>query len=133
MSEENVELARRYFAAYNEKGLYGTDELRHPEIEVFDPPTLPDAGHYVGREAARVLVESYLELGWDGVFHDPEFLDAGDEVLVVWQMRGKSGHGGGFPLESTFAHLLAFDDGQVRRIRQFLTREEALEAAGLSE
>ena len=42
MSEENVELARRYFAAYNEKGLYGTDELRHPEIEVFDPPTFTD-------------------------------------------------------------------------------------------
>lgn len=131
MSGENVELARRYYAAYNERGLYETDELRHPEIEVFDPPTLPDADRYVGRKAIRELLESYLEVGWDGIVHDPEFLDAGDEVLVLWHMLGESGHGGGYPIDTTVAHLLTFEDGMVKRIRQFLGREEGLRAAGL--
>jgi len=133
MSQENVQLAREYFAAFNAGGLGATEDLRHPEIEAFDPPDFPDAGRYVGEVAVRELVENYLELGWDGQFHDPEFLDAGSEVAVVWQMTGQSAHGGGFPLEATMVHVCLFEDGKLRRIRQFLSRAEALEAAGLSE
>ena len=133
MSEQDVELARRYVETFNEGGLDATAQLRHPEAEAFDPPDFPDAGHHVGEREVRRLVETYLELGWDGVFHDPEFIDADDEVLVIWQMRGRSGHGGGIPLESTFAHIYRFEDGKLRQVRQFLSREEGLEAAGLTE
>jgi ketosteroid isomerase-like protein len=133
MSEENVELARRYYEVFNAGGVDATEALRHPEVEVDDPPTLPDAGRYVGEPAVRRLIESYLEVGWDGQIRDPEFLDAGTEVLVVWQLRGHSPHGGRFPIELTVAHLLRFEDARVRRIRQYLSREEGLEAAGLSE
>jgi hypothetical protein len=31
------------------------------------------------------------------------------------------------------AHVLLFEGGKIRRIRQYLTRAEALEAAGLRE
>lgn len=131
MSEENVELARRYVETFNEGGLDATEPLWHPEIESFDPPNFPDAGHYVGKSEVRRLVESYLEIAWDGQFHDPEFIDAGDEALVVWQLRGTSGHGGGFPLEETVAHVYLFEDGKLRRVRQFMSREEGLAAVGL--
>src|SRR5918992_3041828 len=133
MSEANVELAREYFAAFNAGGLDATEDLRHPEIEAFDPPDFPDASRYAGEAAVRELVESYLELGWDGQFHDPEFLDAGDEVAVVWQMKGQSVHGGGFPVEATMVHVCAFENGKLRGIRQFLSRAEGIEAAGLQE
>jgi ketosteroid isomerase-like protein len=133
MSEENVELARQYFETFNAKGLDGTEHLRHPDIEVFDPPDFPDAGRYVGEAAIRKLVEGYMEMGWDGQFRDPEYLEAGDEIVVVWRMSGRSGHGGGLPLDVPFAHVLRFGDGKVRRIRQYRSRSEALEAAGLSE
>jgi hypothetical protein len=52
MSEENVALARRYCETFNARGLEDTTELRHAEIEVFDPPEFPDAGRYVGEDAA---------------------------------------------------------------------------------
>ena len=133
MSRENVELARRYFEAFNAHGLEGTEHLRHPDIEVFDPPSFPDADRYVGEAAVRELVEGYIELGWDAHFWDPEYLDAGEEVVVIWRMRGRSAHGGGLPLESAFAHVLIFEAGKVRRIRQYLSRAEALEAVGLRE
>jgi ketosteroid isomerase-like protein len=94
MSRENLELARLYFEAFNAHGLDGTEHLRHPDIEVFDPPSFPD---------------------------------------VIFRMRGRTAHGGGLPLETAFAHVLAFEAGTVRRIRQYLSRAEALEAAGLSE
>ena len=133
MSEEKVELARQYFEAFNAKGLDGTEHLRHPDIEVFDPPDFPDAGRYVGEAAVRELVEGYMEMVWDGQFRDPEYLDAGDEIVVVWRMSGRSGHGGGLPVDVPFAHVLLFEDGRVRRIRQYRSRAEGLEAAGLSE
>ena len=131
MSEENLDLACRYFEAFNAGGLDAVAQFWHPEIEVYDPPTWPDAGRHSGTAAVRQVVESYFELGWDGRFWDPEYFDAGDEVLVVWQARGQTAHGGGFPMDLSFAHLLLFEEGRVRRIRQYFSREEGLEAAGL--
>jgi ketosteroid isomerase-like protein len=132
MSEENVELARRYFDALN-VGMDASEHLRHPDIEVFDVPDLPDAGRYVGEAAVRRMIESMLELGWDGQYRVQEILDAGEEVVVVWQTRVRTPHGGGFPLEVTLVHVFLFEGGKIRRIRQYLSREAALEAAGLSE
>jgi ketosteroid isomerase-like protein len=132
MSEENVELARQYFEALN-MGMDASEHLRHPDIEVFDQPDLPDADRYVGEAAVRKMIESRLEVGWDGQYRVQEYLDAGDEVVVIWQGRVRTPHGGGFPLEQTLAHVLLFKDGKVRRVRQYWTRAEALEAAGLSE
>jgi hypothetical protein len=43
----------------------------------------------------------------------------------------RTAHGGGFPVETTIAHVLLFEDRKVRIVRQYLTRAEALEAAGL--
>jgi ketosteroid isomerase-like protein len=134
MSEENVALARQYYAALNAEGVTdATQHLRHPDIEVFEPPDFPDADRYVGEAAVRKMIEGYLELGWDGQFRVQEYLDAGEEVVVIWHTGFATPHGGGFPVEQTFAHVLLFEDGKVRRVRQYMSRAEALEAAGLSE
>jgi ketosteroid isomerase-like protein len=133
MSQENVELARRYFEAFDANDMNGTQHLRHPEMEVFDPPNLPDSQRYVGEGAIRRRMESFLEIGWDGRFSVQEYLDAGEEVVVVWRVVGRTPHGGGVPLDVTFVHVCLFEAGQLRRVRQYLTRAEALEAAGLSE
>jgi ketosteroid isomerase-like protein len=132
MSEENVELARQYFEALNE-GMDASEHLRHPDIEVFDPPDFPDADRYVGEGAVRKLIDDYRELGWDGQYRVQEYLDAGAEVVVIWEARVLTAHGGGLPLEQTFAHTLRFEDRKVRRVKQYLDRAEALEAAGLRE
>jgi ketosteroid isomerase-like protein len=134
MSEENVELARQYYEALNAEGFTdATQHLRHPDIEVFDPPEFPDADRYAGEAALRKMIGSYLELGWDGQSRVQEYLDAGEEVVVIFRVRIRTPHGGGFPLEGTIAHVLLFEGGKVRRVRQYLSRAEALEAAGLRE
>ena len=133
MSQENVELARHYVEAFNRGGLDATERLRHPEIEVFDPPDLPDADRHVGEAAVRKMVESYLAIGWSGHFDVQEYIDASDEAVVIWHLTGTGG-GSGVPLDvPALGHVYAFQDGKARRIRQYLTRSEALEAAGLSE
>ena len=133
MSEENVELARQYFEAFNAQGQRGTEHFRHPDMEMIDPPNFPDAGRHVGEAAIGERVESFVEIGWDAQFRVEEYLDAGEEVVVVWRALGRSVHGGGVPLDVTMVHVLLFEDGKIRRIRQYLSRAEALEAAGLLE
>lgn len=74
--------------------------------------------------------------GLDGRFRDQEFLDAGEEVLVISQLSGGSPRfGGTIPPEFnvTVAQVLLFEDGKLRRFKSFLSRAEALEAVGLSE
>jgi ketosteroid isomerase-like protein len=130
MSEENVELARRYFEALNANPPMGDADLRHPDMEFLDAPNFPDAGRHVGEDAIRSRVESFVEVGWDGRYWVDEYLDAGGEVVVIWKPKGHSALEG---LPITVAHVLLFEDGKVRRIRQYQSRAEALEAAGLSE
>jgi ketosteroid isomerase-like protein len=138
MSQENVELARQYFEAINAKGVGDrTEHLRHPEIEYFDPPNLPDAQRHVGEAAVRGVAQRGMEMGWDGKFHVQEYIDAGDDAVVVWQVRGRSPHG--LPFEGTFAYRCRFEDGKLRRqemsrrLNENWTSAEALEAAGLRE
>ena len=61
-----------------------------------------------------------------------EYIDAGDSVVVAfrWWGRGKSS---GVPVESDFFGVHDLRDGKIVRFRQYDTRAEALEAAGLSE
>ncbi len=132
MSQEQVILTREYIETFNRGGLDATEPLRHPEIEVFDPPDLPDADRHVGEAAVRKMVENYLAIGWSGQFDVQEYIDAGDEAVVIWHMTG-TGSGGGVPVDlPAVGHVYAFQEGKARRIRQYLTRDEALEAAGLS-
>jgi len=133
MSQENVELARRYFEAFNAEGLEATEHWRHPDVEMIDPPGFPDADRHVGEAAVRARVTEIMEMGWDGQFRKPEFLDADPEVAAIWEFRVETAHGGGFPLEIPQVHLLLFEEGKLRRIRIFMDRDKALEAAGLSE
>jgi hypothetical protein len=132
MSEENVELARRYYEALNVHGrdLEATEHFRHPVMELHDPPDFPDADGSVGGSCTPETDRSYRELGWDGQFR---IQDAGEEVVVIWQARLRTPHGGGFPVEAALGQVLDFEGGKIRRIRQYLTRTEALEAAGLRE
>lgn len=130
MSRQNVELARQYVEAFNAKGLDGTQQWRHPEIELHDPPNFPDADQYVGEAAFRERVESYLAIGWDGQFRVEEYVDAGEEVVVIWRVTGR-GALGDVPLEAAFGHVWLFEAGRMRRVRQYLSRQEALDAVGL--
>src|SRR5215211_6722411 len=91
MSEENVVLARQYFEAINAWGVRDrTKHLRHSEIEYFDRPNLPDADRHVGEAAVREVVQRAIEMGWDGKVHVQEYIDAGDEVVVIWQRGAKA-------------------------------------------
>ena len=134
MSQENVEIVRRFYDSWNKQDLDGVLECADAEIEFdWSASRAPFRGIYVGHEG---LTRFWTEVrdAWE-VFHleiaevvecDPE------RLLTVIVVRGR-GLGSGISLEAGGAMLWTLREGTILRGTFFQGREEALEAAGLSE
>jgi ketosteroid isomerase-like protein len=133
MSEENVELVRdttNRFATGDRESW--REVLAEDVIWDTSATSLPQAGVYEGHPG----VERFF-IDWLGTWENPlvqnlEFIDAGDSVVAVfrWTARGKAS---GVDTETTMFGVYDVNHGRIVRFRQFDSREEALEAAGLSE
>jgi ketosteroid isomerase-like protein len=132
MSQENVEIIREMFAIVNERGVKAaTDSLGDmlaPEFGLEEAAELPDPASYTGRDAfianMAKLEESFEELRLEPV----EVVDLGEKVIVVVSMSGR-GRGSSAAVQMTFAQLWLLRDGKAVSLRDYATREEALEAA----
>jgi ketosteroid isomerase-like protein len=86
-----------------------------------------------GREAVRRFLTRDLFEGFDLFRAEPlSFEDLGDFVLVMVRYTGR-GESSGIELDQGFAALFELSDGNTVTMRDYSTRAEALEAAGLSE
>ena len=133
MSQENVEVVRRAYAALDRGDREAAFALADPEIfvdatrRVFNPRT------YVGTKGIREMAADMDDV-WDEFrFQPTEFIDAGDSVVVVSRLHGK-GKGSGIEVEQSVAGIWTVRNGRVVRIEVGYTDvHEALEAVGLSE
>jgi uncharacterized protein len=132
MSQGNIDLTRRGYEAFARGDLDAVLEFMHPEIEAHDPPEVPDAAIYRGRDAVRRDWEETAGLFEDFSIDVEKSIDRDDEVVVFLRFRGR-GRDSGAELEAPMAHVWTLHDGKAVRLRQFLDRAEALEAVGLSE
>jgi ketosteroid isomerase-like protein len=60
-------------------------------------------------------------------------IDAGNDSVVAFFHQSATGRGSGVPVEQEYAVIYELQDGQLVRMRLYIDRAEALEAAGLSE
>jgi ketosteroid isomerase-like protein len=133
MSEENIELARNAAAAFNSGDLdawfeYFTDDIDYRAAE----GALDDRGPIQGKDALRDFVQDWLDMFDDFVFEPVELIEAGeDKVIAVVRISGRAKLSG-VETDLTYAELWKLRDGRVAWGRQYWTRDEALEAAGLS-
>ena len=131
MSQENVEIVRRWNAAYNRRDMKTLFALTASDFE-FRSIFLTMESVFRGHEGLDAYFEAIEDAYERFVVLADEFIDAGAAVLVVahvdWRGKG-SGAEGMMPL-LVAAWLRA---GEVFRIETFTDRSEALEAVGLSE
>ncbi|MGH2925846.1 MAG: nuclear transport factor 2 family protein [Solirubrobacterales bacterium] len=131
MSQENVEMARRVFDALNRGDLPDAMEDAATDFTFdFSRSRSFERGVY-GRDEVAGLQEALVGV-WESMHWDAtEFIERGDEVItpITTHQRGRQG----IEVQTTVAWLWSFRDGRIARITFFQSREEALEAAGLSE
>jgi ketosteroid isomerase-like protein len=137
MSQQNVEVARRAFEAFNRTYAEGTSDLYEfldPKIEWVPMSALLMRTRYRGHDGVREWMEE-MRRDWTIFEVRPErYLDvAGDRVLAIGSWRAQ-GRGGGVPLDFPQASWLTqWRKGKLVLLQTFTDRNEALEAAGLAE
>ena len=104
------------------------------DCAVEDFPELTDrAAMYVGPQGFMERNRNFTEV-WHGFVAEPtEFIDAGDNhVVVIVAMRG-AGPSSGIALNDRFALVWQICDGKITGDRAFTSRADALRAVGLEE
>jgi ketosteroid isomerase-like protein len=135
MSQENVETFKRGFEAYQRRDIDAVLATLDPEVEWH--PLLPvllggEATAYRGHAGVRELVRELDDAFVEFQAELSDIRDLGERVLAIGHLRGR-GKESGVPTESDVVWLLDLKDGKGLRIREYLTPNEALEAAGLRE
>jgi ketosteroid isomerase-like protein len=96
------------------------------------PSLGPDAATYRGIEALRDATQSWIGKWNDYSFDVLRYADAGDEVVVLAQERGR-GQTSDVSVEREVAQVHTFRSRKIVHTRLFGGWKEALEAAGLRE
>ncbi len=131
MSEENVEVAKAAFAAWNAGDLDAFNDTYHPEAIMRAPPGWPEPGPFVGREAIMREFEQ-LRATYDAEQAQPigAFRPVGDRVLVRYLWKA-AGLGPATSMELTVVYTIR--DHLIYGVEYFWEDADALEAVGLSE
>jgi ketosteroid isomerase-like protein len=142
MSQENVEIVRSLYERLNaaddvEAAMDVAEEVIDPEIEF-------EISWRSGRDAAdfRVLhgieevrtvlaelMAPFASFRWE--IH--ESFDAGDEVVLILESLVTPNDSAAEISTGRFGYVFTLRDGKIARCREYATRAEALEAAGLRE
>ena len=132
MSQENVELVRRAFEAWNRQDPEAVRESFSPDLEIDASDRVLNPDVYQGVEG---FMRMRREIGqvWDEFRVEVEDLfEAGEDVVVFARALGR-GRASGVEVDFRSAWLMTLLDGRVTRARLYRDRAQALEAAGLSE
>jgi ketosteroid isomerase-like protein len=134
MSQENVELVRSIYAAW-ERGDFSRAEWADPDIEyvIADGPT---AGAWRGLAGMAEAWRDFLK-AWEGARATAEeYRELDNERVLVLIRRGGRGKTSGLDLEQIHArgaNLFHVRDGLVTRLVIYHEGENALADLGLSE
>jgi limonene-1,2-epoxide hydrolase len=131
MSQENIEIVKRAITAINERDVDAYLPLCTPDFELINPIAAIE-GSNKGGQGVRAFFDSIRE-GATKFEMEIERLDALDDNRVLAWLTLDVETKGGFPQSQPLTNLYELKDGKLLRVRVFFDREEALEAAGLSE
>jgi len=136
MSQENVEIVRAAFAAWNARPGEPDFAYFHPELVYHPRADEPEASPHVGRDAYERLVYGFVDSFSEVTFEVLELIDAGDHVItstVLHAVLHGQGSASGAGVSDTYVFVHNLRDGLIVEGWEYRTKQEALEALGLSE
>jgi hypothetical protein len=129
MSQENVELIRRFYAEPDPWGPFAAWVA--PDAEFDFTAIYPDGGILRGIEEVRRFRD---DVPWGRLHFEPErFIEVDDERVLVFVRAVGIGKLSGVTGEARVAHEFTVRDDLLVRFKVYGDRDEALEAAGLRE
>jgi ketosteroid isomerase-like protein len=133
MSEESIEVAKRGYEAFRQRGVDGILEYLDPEIEwrawsrYGREPNLV-RGHEGVRELFSVYEENFSDLRAEPL----EFIDAGDRIVVPFRLSGRE-KGTGEEMEMELVHVWTTAGERAVEVQVYESKREALRAVGLND
>ena len=131
MSQENVDRFVKLIEAFNRLDTVGALGFMDPEIR-FEHRLGALQGDYSGLDGVRSLFVDFAEHFETLQIHCPDVRDLGDRVLALGTVRA-TGKGSGAETELPFTVLASVSDGRITHYTDFGDKDQALEAAGLSD
>src|SRR5215207_6735207 len=135
MTQENVEIVRAVFAAWNAGDMEAPFADIHPEGVYHPRADEPDPSPHVGRDAFERLVRGFVDSFSEVTVEVLELIDAGDHVITSTVLhavlRGR-GSASGAGVSDTYVFVFKLRDGLFVEGWEYRTKQEALEAVGLS-
>jgi ketosteroid isomerase-like protein len=129
MSEqENVEIVREWWDAFARGDLDGVFALADPHVVMV---TLEEGPLY-GQDAVRKNHARWIETWEEHEATVEEAIGVRDHVFVVARLLGR-GKASGVEVEQRLYDVYTLRNGRILHAEEFHEREDALEAAGLSE
>jgi ketosteroid isomerase-like protein len=134
MSQENVEIVRDANEAFLAGDIEGALDALDPEIEWHATVGGIDEGRvYRGRDEVVQAFADYFAV-WERMeMRAEKFIDAEDDEVVVFHHEVAKGRQSGAVVETDTGTVQTARDGKIVRVRSYMDRRQALEAAGLRE
>ena len=133
MSEESVEWLRRINEAQNRRDKAIWLEATDPDAVMIPAREWPENAPVRGAEAIWDFYGEVTGTWEEGSFELAETIDSGADVLVANVHRWARGKASGVGFDFSYWVVITRHNGKAVRIEWFSGRDEALEAAGLSE
>jgi uncharacterized protein len=132
MSQENVEVVRRMLQAFADGGLDAMPELWDPDINWRAAEgAIDDAGEMHGPVAVRRYIQDWIDTFDDFSVVVEELRDVGDDrVLAIQRLSGRAKLSG-TETDLRYAVVYTVRDGKIVQGREYMDKEQALEAVGL--
>ena len=134
MSRENVEIVRRWWDGFNVTGMPPLS-LCDERIEIRMPADFPVRGAFHGHQGVRDWRDQVFEVVDDASVEAEEIIDVNDDgetVVMLLRARGTARHTG-IEVDFPWAAIWTIRAGKLVLAQGYLSRDEALEAVGLSE
>jgi ketosteroid isomerase-like protein len=134
MSQENVEIALQLIGALQRRDVDALVALVSQDVEWEDPVFWSEPARiYRGRAELREWFDRVLE-PWESLqIEVEEFTEAADDRVFLGGLLTTRGKGSGAETQLRGWFVVWIANGKITRRQVFLDRDEALEAAGLSE
>jgi ketosteroid isomerase-like protein len=132
MSQENVEVVRRWWEAWDAHDLARGLALTDDRLVTQRLAPMPDPGTWHGTEGLLDVAAEWVETFDEFAMTGEDFMDAGEHVVVRVEQEGR-GSDSRVPVTATFWFVYGVRNGRVSSLDMYATRDQALEAVGLRE